>query len=87
MIPPLNVALKICQQLVWIGELVVAFLATPMPVVTLACLVVITKYANLVDHVRQSVLKGMRRSSRRFRKAPKHEFSEPVLSINDTLTE
>jgi len=86
-VPPLNVALEICQQPLGIGEVVFAFLAVPMPVVAFTGLVVIAQYAYLVDHVSQPILKRMPRPHCRLRKPPKHKFREPIPGINDALVE
>jgi len=79
--------LEIRQQLLRGGELVIAFLFTPMPMIAFPAFVVIPKNAYFINNVCQTVLEGMRRTYQRPSKPPKYEFRELVLRIHYALTE
>lgn len=61
--------------------------ATPMPVVTLASLVVITEYTHLVDDISQPVFEGVPGPRQRPRKPPDNKLCKLVLGIDDALAE
>jgi hypothetical protein len=77
--------LEIGQQLLRGGELVIAFLFTPMPMIAFPALVVIPENAYFINDVCQTVLEGMDRTNQRPGKPPKYEFRELVLGIHNAL--
>jgi hypothetical protein len=47
-----------------------------MPMVTLACLVVITQHADFIDYERQSILERVKRTTHRSRHSPNDNLDE-----------
>ena len=52
----------------------------PMPVVTLARLVVVAQHANLLHHIGQRVLEGVRAAPHRRRNTPHHQVGKRITA-------
>ena len=75
-VPPLNVTLEVCNQLLGGREYVGAFDSANVSMVAFSHLVVVTKNAFAANHIGEPILETMSRSVDGFRQPPQHEFSK-----------
>jgi hypothetical protein len=86
-VPPRYVALKIGDQLLGRGEGVVTFLATEVPMITFACLIVEPQNALAIYDVCEPVLERVIRSSKGFRYSPENQLGERAFRVNNSSPE
>jgi hypothetical protein len=83
-IPPRNIGLEGRDEFVRICEGKVAFLASVVPMITLARFVVVPKDALTANNVGKPVFESMIRAWQWCRKLPEHQFSEREFGVNDS---
>jgi hypothetical protein len=86
-VPPRNVALKICDQLLGSGESVATFLASKMPMIAFARLVVEPQNAFAIYDVGEPVLERVIRSGKGFRYSPENQLGERAFRVNNSSPE
>ena len=86
-VPPRYVALKIGDQLLGRGEGVVTFLATEVPMITFACLIVEPQNALAIYNIGEPVLEPVIRSGEEFRYSPENQLGEGAFRINNSSPE
>jgi hypothetical protein len=86
-VPPRNIALKVGDQLLRRGEGVVAFLATKVPMIAFACLVVEPQDTFAIYDIGEPVLEHVIRSGKGFRYSPKNQLGEGAFRINNSSPE
>jgi len=72
----LDVAPKICQQRVRVGETIRLLVIPHVSVIALAGLVVVSQYASPIDDKRQTILESVTRPSQRVRDTPNHDLDK-----------
>jgi len=70
MVPPFNISEEIIHQLIGRGELIVRFLISEVPVVTLGSFIIIAQHTVTADNIGQPVLEPMRRRRHWLRNTP-----------------
>src|SRR5207249_3261381 len=86
-VPPRNVGLEGRNQFVRVCEGVVAFLASVVPMVALARVVVVPKNALAANYVSMAILESVVRTRQWCRKLPKHQLGECNLGVDDSSTD
>jgi hypothetical protein len=84
MVPPLDIMLKISDQLVWCHEHIGTFFSIKMPMIALPSLVVIAQNAFATHDVRKPVLEPVERPNRRLGKPPQYQFRKCRFRIDNT---